>query len=1244
MDFPPLITTQPGLSNDSSIKLTEIENIQSREPPSRDSRQNSKRKPKPRPVLPQHSQSHIQASPPSPQNDKHIQHQLTQTNMTKQSKSKLKQVEQQKPIPSAEKQKEQKISSIGRGSIFIQADSYSRHSHSIHDENRYGRDHWILLKNNGGSGSAGGIFFRFEEIEYYESLFRILCHDATNDSYYNGDLHIPSWLSAYNMNQRNHQFPMLKLDRSQSSDSLGVYISNINVKRFLERSDLSSQIIDRIFQIANEIEDSDSEEKEEDNEDNEEKMKNQPKNDHEYNTHLYSQINVNVNNNNKNNINNNIQNNNKSNEIINSFEMGHMTRIGWFVVCKLVALCQHPPPTFIVSLSSYYKNEMKHNNKDDDDNDNQDAQYFEQIKSFITLEYLIQLSIREVKSIHQENHIMANHHQNNHDDNDNVNINIHDIHDKINLEIYEQMSNQNKRQYIKKEMKKWYSKLADFKTIFGTKIPPISPISTHLQSLIQSDSSTSSSHQSEIFRRKRSPSISSKINLKSSPNNEEGHNHNNNNNGTVHQSNQISSYYKSSHQINVSEDSDHNEGGGDLNGFGFGNYPNPNLSDSLLGLGHSFLYEGQSMQYPQPYQQSQQQPSSLEQESNDHLYQHQNENNVLYIRVHSPKLYENNEMKKTYDETTIHQHNGGGGITERMGDFYGKVVNTSNIMEKVTEVGKVVGSGLIDAAVIGVNTVVSNTVVGGGGGGSGALSANGGVTVSAFSKYYTAYSLYIRTSIPWYPKSEFSGVTRRFRDFEWLHKRLRLVNPSIILPPLPPKKYFDNNNENFVTERMEWLNLYCGHLSQNPTLWISFEVQSFLTSSPLGLQAAKVLMPAAHQGGFTPLQAPSSSSLSTVQVQVSTAKNTKAHENDNDDFSYHDSNNNDININNHTNSNNSNGGGGGVVSDEGIAHDQQCILPPAIPWTVVVHHLSNEQIRFLSPLSITSQDQDKQVDHNDSFTSRSNSSNGNGGGSGGLGNVAETLVSFGGTGLKSLMKGVKNKTANVLEAGLASLDATNLQNNDDSFDNLIERRKMRATRLATCLDKTQSLHHLKRACATESASCGAALRIAAESSHSHHHTSTTSPPTMKSTPSEHKNNDHEITPVHPTMHSPHHLQYPNSLMREVSSASSVASDQCNPPYDNHNSSSNNGGHGGTHGGGVESLECLGVGLEKFFEIRINALNAEFDSVVQLKFQQGVGESEKEVITSRLEAKKHVAESFKQLGKYQQATREARAAR
>jgi hypothetical protein len=100
------------------------------------------------------------------------------------------------------------------------------------------------------------------------------------------------------------------------------------------------------------------------------------------------------------------------------------------------------------------------------------------------------------------------------------------------------------------------------------------------------------------------------------------------------------------------------------------------------------------------------------------------------------------------------------------------------------------------------------------------------------------------------------------------------------------------------------------------------------------------------------------------------------------------------------------------------------------------------------------------------------------------------------------------------------------------------------------------------------------------------------------------------------------------------------------PSFNININNNNNNNNSYSGGGdstLHSLDSLGSAMEKFFDLRIISLNSEFDSVVQLKFQQGCGDSESQVISARTEAKKLVNDCHKLVSKAIQQVREVRAA-
>ena len=54
------------------------------------------------------------------------------------------------------------------------------------------------------------------------------------------------------------------------------------------------------------------------------------------------------------------------------------------------------------------------------------------------------------------------------------------------------------------------------------------------------------------------------------------------------------------------------------------------------------------------------------------------------------------------------------------------------------------------------------------------------------SSHFT-YEVTTKTSLPQYKFGQFS-VTRRFRDFDWLHAQLSHKYPGVIVPPLPEKQ------------------------------------------------------------------------------------------------------------------------------------------------------------------------------------------------------------------------------------------------------------------------------------------------------------------------------------------------------------------------------------------------------------------------------------------------------------------------
>merc|ERR1740139_1059777 len=79
------------------------------------------------------------------------------------------------------------------------------------------------------------------------------------------------------------------------------------------------------------------------------------------------------------------------------------------------------------------------------------------------------------------------------------------------------------------------------------------------------------------------------------------------------------------------------------------------------------------------------------------------------------------------------------------------------------------------------------------------------------SSHFT-YEVTTKTSLPQYKFGQFS-VTRRFRDFDWVHAQLSAKYPGVIVPPLPEK--------------------------QSPTLHTAPDLQTFLEASEQTLESWK---------------------------------------------------------------------------------------------------------------------------------------------------------------------------------------------------------------------------------------------------------------------------------------------------------------------------------------------------------------------------------------------------------------------
>ncbi|CAM9414245.1 unnamed protein product [Phaeothamnion confervicola] len=121
---------------------------------------------------------------------------------------------------------------------------------------------------------------------------------------------------------------------------------------------------------------------------------------------------------------------------------------------------------------------------------------------------------------------------------------------------------------------------------------------------------------------------------------------------------------------------------------------------------------------------------------------------------------------------------------------------------------------------------------------------------------YTAFRLRTHTTMARYARRDVA-VSRRFRDFQWLHGCFSRIGGTL-LPPLPEKRIIGNANETFIAERTKWLERYIARVTRHPLLRPSFELQVFLTASPQGLAAAKALLPWGSRSAAAAVDCPSS--------------------------------------------------------------------------------------------------------------------------------------------------------------------------------------------------------------------------------------------------------------------------------------------------------------------------------------------------------------------------------------------------
>ena len=126
------------------------------------------------------------------------------------------------------------------------------------------------------------------------------------------------------------------------------------------------------------------------------------------------------------------------------------------------------------------------------------------------------------------------------------------------------------------------------------------------------------------------------------------------------------------------------------------------------------------------------------------------------------------------------------------------------------------------------------------------------------SAYFT-YEVTTKTSLPQYAFGQFS-VTRRFRDFDWLHTQLQNKFPGAIVPPLPEKHSAQvatlkvtavPHTVVWLEERRAALQRFLHSLVAHPMLHKAADLQAFLEKPDDALDAWKELAKAAKPSTYS---------------------------------------------------------------------------------------------------------------------------------------------------------------------------------------------------------------------------------------------------------------------------------------------------------------------------------------------------------------------------------------------------------
>lgn len=104
------------------------------------------------------------------------------------------------------------------------------------------------------------------------------------------------------------------------------------------------------------------------------------------------------------------------------------------------------------------------------------------------------------------------------------------------------------------------------------------------------------------------------------------------------------------------------------------------------------------------------------------------------------------------------------------------------------------------------------------------------MTVGDFPNTHTIYSLTTRTDSPNFDHSE-TVVTRRYKDFLWLYRKLMNNNPGYIIPPPPEKQMVNRFDSKFIENRRIALEGMLQHVAGRGELQNDVAFTTFLQSN-----------------------------------------------------------------------------------------------------------------------------------------------------------------------------------------------------------------------------------------------------------------------------------------------------------------------------------------------------------------------------------------------------------------------------